>query len=511
MKYAVSCSLMKKLDQDTIENKGVPSLVLMERAALKTAEEMEMVLGKKGKKETHRILCVCGSGNNGGDGIAVARILFLHGYPSEIYLAGNPDHMTRETAAQLKIASNYHIPVVNNPQFSEYTTIVDALFGIGLARPAEGFYAELIHKMNRSDAWKVAVDIPSGVNGDTGAVMGTAFEADLTVTFAFRKTGLCLYPGRRLAGRIVVADIGICKETSLMEERWYFQKDDLCLLPKRNQEGNKGTFGKVLAVTGSAGMCGAAYLSSAAAFGCGAGMVKILTEDENRVPLQTRLPEAMTECREDEKSFQEAFDWCDVLLAGPGLGMSEKSRKKVKWCLEKAGKTGKQMILDADGLNLLTRNPEWKKYLGPHVVLTPHLGEMSHLTGISIPDIQADREKAACQYAAHTGAVCVLKDASTVIAGPDGTVWLNLSGNPGMASAGSGDVLTGILAGLFCMYRNRTLTAKEKTQIAALGVFIHGKAGDLAVQKTGEYGMKAGDLIPAVSRVIEYGGNYEKI
>ena len=183
MKEVVSCERMKQLDAYTIEKRGIPSCVLMERAALKTVEEMEKVFHKNNTEE--KILCVCGSGNNGGDGIAIARILFLHGYQAEIYVAGNHSSFTHETARQLSIASNYHVPVVNNPQWREYTTIVDAVFGVGLARPVMGKYKELIETMNRMTAWKVAVDIPSGVNGDTGAVMGAAFEADLTVTFGF--------------------------------------------------------------------------------------------------------------------------------------------------------------------------------------------------------------------------------------------------------------------------------------------------------------------------------------
>lgn len=506
---AVSCSLMKKLDQNTITHMGIPSLVLMERAALKTAEEIEAEICSR--RSSEKILCVCGSGNNGGDGIAAARILFLHGYQAEIFLAGNPDHMTEETRSQLQTALNYHVPVVNNPDFCEYTTIVDAVFGIGLARPVEGKYKELIQRMNQAEAWKVAADIPSGVNGNTGEIMGAAFQADLTVTYAFLKKGLCLYPGRKLAGRVSVADIGIYRDPSLMEHNKIWQDADLKILPKRVPEGNKGTFGKVLAVAGSQGMCGAAYLCAAAAFAVGAGMVRILTEQPNRIPLQVNLPEAMIDCGEDEAVFEKAFHWCDVLIIGPGLGCSEKSRRKVQWFLEKAFLLKKRVVLDADGLNLLAENPKWKKYLSDHVVVTPHIGEMSRLTGKTVKEIQGNREKAACDYAALTGTICVLKDACTVTADPGGNTWFNLSGNPGMATAGSGDVLSGILSGVFCMYLTQDMNTEKSCGTAALGVFIHGRAGDLAAKEKGQYGMKAGDLIPAAARVMEYGGYYEKI
>lgn len=497
---------MKKLDQNTILKIGIPSLVLMERAALKTAEEMEKIL--KNRKNEEKILCVCGSGNNGGDGIAVARILFLHGYHSEILLAGDPSHMTEETEQQYRIAQNYQVPVVNNPEWQEYTTIVDALFGVGLARPVKGRYAGLIRDMNRASGWKVAVDIPSGINGDTGEVMGTAFSADLTVTFAFRKAGLCLYPGRRLAGKTITADIGIYGAPEMMDSCCILEDSDIEKLPKRNLEGNKGTFGKVLAVAGSTGMCGAAYFCAAAALAAGAGMVKILTEKDNRIPLQTLLPEAIIDCSEEPKEWEKALDWCNVLIIGPGLGESERSRKMLPWFLEHTWEK-KPMILDADGLNLLAENPRWRKFLGKRAVLTPHMGEMSRLTGKTVAELQKDRVAAARELAEKTGAVCVLKDACTVTASPDGAVWLNLSGNPGMAAAGSGDVLTGVLAGMFCADLENGLAEPDKS--AALGVYIHGRAGDLAAKTKGEYGMKAGDLLPAVSEVTGYGGRYEKI
>lgn len=509
MKEAVTCSLMKALDANTIQNIGIPSLVLMERAALKTSEEIEKKISRKKSRE--RILCVCGSGNNGGDGIAVARILYLHGYHAEILMAGNPKHMTAETRQQLIIAKNNQVPVVNNPEFHEYTTIVDAIFGVGLARPIQGRYKELIHAMNQADAWKIAVDIPSGINGDTGAIMGTAFQADLTVTFAFYKTGLCLYPGRRLAGQVIVADIGIYRKKGLMEQKWYLENQDIQALPRRNPEGNKGTFGKVLAVAGKSGMCGAAYFCAAAALSCGAGMVRILTEKDNRIPLQSMLPEAIVDCGEKESDYLKAFDWCDVLILGPGLGVSEKSRQKVLWFLKKAHTEKKRLILDADGLNLLSENPDWKSYLGEHGILTPHMGEMSRLTRKSIQILQADRTEAAAEFAHETGSICVLKDACTVTAGPDCGHYFNLSGNPGMAAAGSGDILSGVLAGMFCMYNGQKLSLKETVRLTALGVFIHGRAGDLAAEEKGQYGMTAGDLIPAVSKAIEYGGEYEKI
>lgn len=509
MKEIVTCREMKELDRNTIETVGVPSCVLMEKAALKLAEEMERVFAETPVRQ--RILCVCGSGNNGGDGIAAARILFLHGYAAEIYLAGSRDRFTEETERQFRIAEKYQVPVVNNPQWDEYTTIVDAVFGVGLTRPVEGHYAELLRRMNETQAWKVAADIPSGIDGDTGMELGTAFRADLTVTFGFCKAGLCLYPGRMLAGRTVAADIGIYRDQGSTGKCFFLEKEDLKKLPGRLPYGNKGTFGKVLAVAGSPGMCGAAYFCGAATLAAGAGMVRIYTAEENRIPLQTMLPEAVLTCGKEESAMEEAFDWSDVLIIGPGLGTSRESREKAEWFLKKASEKGKPVILDADGLNLLAVNPEWRSFLSGSVIVTPHMGEMSRLTGKTVGELKKDRIGSALSYAEETGAVCVLKDACTVTAGPEGNTWVNLSGNSGMAAAGSGDVLSGVLAGILCMYCSENRVEENLSLKAALGVFLHGNAGDLAAEKKGVYGMKAGDMIPEISYVLQDGGSHEKL
>ena len=297
----------------------------------------------------------------------------------------------------------------------------------GLTRPIEGHYADIIHEMNSARAKKIAVDIPSGVNGDTGLEMGIAFSADLTVTFAYRKRGLCFYPGRLYAGRIVTADIGIYEQEAVTASAACLENKDLKLFPERDPGGNKGTFGKVLFVTGSEGMCGAAYLSASAALRAGAGMVKIQTVEANRIPLQILLPEAMVCSRFDQESNEQLLSWCDVIVIGPGLGTSVASREREQWFLTAAAREKKPLILDADGLNLLAAHPQWHQYLGEHVVLTPHIGEMSRLSGRTIQEIQHEIADTALKCAAETGSVCVLKDACTVIADEKGQMYLNLS------------------------------------------------------------------------------------
>lgn len=498
MKKVVTCSQMKALDGHTIYDLGIPALVLMERAALSVVEELEKQMDK-----TERVLVVCGSGNNGGDGIAVARLLYLKGISVRIFLTGSEERMSQDAAIQWKIACNYRVPVVNNPDWDEYTTIVDAIFGVGLSRPVDGPLKEIIRSMNASCAKKVAVDIPSGVDGDTGQELGIAFRADMTVTFAFLKRGLCFYPGRMYAGKTVVADIGIYgAEHTISGAAQHFEQEDLELLPERVPYGNKGTFGKVLLIAGSKGMCGAAFLSAAAALKAGAGMVKIQTVEENRMPLQMLLPEAMIDTGFDEENNQKLLEWSDVLIIGPGLGISPESRERTRWFLENGSKAGKTVILDADGLNQLAAHPQWKSFLNENVIITPHVGEMSRLCGQKVQEIKEDMAKTAQAYAKETGTICVLKDASTVIANAKGDLYLNLSGNAGMATAGSGDALTGILGAVFCMHLS-TLGVMENIKIAALGVYLHGVCGDEAAKTEGIRGMCAQDIIRALPGVLK--------
>ena len=499
MREVVTAGEMKALDKNTIEKAGIPSLVLMERAALQIVAEITERLKNKDKE---KILVVCGTGNNGGDGLAIARLLHLKGIKTWYYILGSEEKMTSETACQLKTAQYYQVPRANNLKLNEYTTIVDAIFGVGLSRPVEGKYGEIISELNQASAYKVAVDIPSGIDADTGFEKGIAFRADLTVTFAFRKRGLCFYPGRMYGGEIVVADIGIYSIPDRPVRMHYLESKDLETLPERVPYGNKGTFGKVLLVAGCEGMCGAAYLSAAAALKCSAGMVKIQTVEANRIPLQTLLPEAMISCEFDESKNQAMLDWCDVLVIGPGLGTGAKSREREQWFLSRAAACGKPVVLDADGLNLLAVHEDWKKFLGENVIVTPHIGEMSRLCGKSIGDIQDCLAQIASDYAKETNVVCVLKDACTVVADAAGEMYLNLSGNAGMATAGSGDVLSGVLAGILCMY-----LAQEKKPapvvLSALGVYIHGAAGDLAAQMIGQRGMTAGDIIRFLPEILK--------
>lgn len=494
MNILVDSRQMKNCDNDTIHHFGMPSLVLMERAALGVTEEIE-----KNVQTESRVLLVCGIGNNGGDGLAVARMLWQKGYQVTVVVIGDRQKASEETKRQMEICEAYKIEIQKEIPQENFEVVVDALFGIGLSRDLEGTYFEIIEQMNRINAYKVAVDIPSGIHADTGAVMGTAFCADITVTFAFQKLGLLLYPGAEYAGAVSVKEIGIGKE-SLLEEKtvcYEVESKDLAKIPKRKDYSNKGTFGKVLVAAGHKNMAGAAFFSGKAAYVTGAGLVKIMTEEANRSILQQLLPEAVLETYESgqelEESLKSNMEWADVIVAGPGIGTEETSEKIIKVILEHAKVP---VILDADGLNIVASHMDWLKECKATVIVTPHLGEMARMTKKSIFDIQKQLLQVAREFAERYNVICILKDARTITALPDGTVYVNTSGNNGMATAGAGDVLTGVLAGMIAQNM-------EPDSAAPVGVYLHGTGADTVVAQTGTYGMMAQDIIEGVRQVMK--------
>lgn len=504
MKYVLTGTQMKAVDADTIERIGIPSLVLMERAALCVAEAVEEQAGswisQNLTRDKIRILIACGTGNNGADGIAAGRILKERGYSVTLVLAGNPEHASEENRIQRQVGENLAVPMIKAEDgiSGSYHVIVDALLGIGLTRPVEGAYLKLIEQLGEKreteKARVVAVDIPSGIQADTGAVMGAALPADVTVTFGFLKTGLALYPGKGYGGQIRVADIGFSKR-SLERTGWdglLPEPSELSLLPARNPDGNKGTFGKVLVIAGSRGMCGAAYLSALAAYRTGAGLVKVLTVPENRPMLQTLLPEAIVETYEPEESEAGTFkafiegqcDWADAIVLGPGLRRESLAGYLVEIVLSYAYVP---IVLDADGLNTVSRHPYLTRYFTENIIITPHMGEMARLCGCSVEELKDSPVQAAKDYSSRYGTVCVLKDAVTVTADKEGNTWINGSGCSAMAKGGSGDVLTGVIAGLLAR-------GMDCSEAAWMGVYVHGLAGEKAAGIWGDQGVLASNL-----------------
>lgn len=491
MRYLLTAEQMKSGDDKTIHEIGVPSMVLMERAALKSVE----ILEQEGL-DLSASLIVCGSGNNGGDGFAIARLLWLKGYHVDVVFVGKEASRSDETRQQMKILENYQVSIDNTITVREYSIVIDAVFGIGITREITGAYADIIMQMNRLPGKKAAIDIPSGIHASSGQIMGVAFRADVTVTFACEKLGTVLFPGHEYAGKTIVADIGI-------DPAMFRKDDDVCftyelrdlrtLLPKRRPNSHKGTYGKVLMITGSGGMAGAAYLSARAAYETGAGLIRIYTAQENQAVLQTLLPEAIIKSYAvfDREELQQQIDWADIIAIGCGLGQSSIAASLLT---ETASYCKKPCVIDADGLNLLAGRT--KLIQNGNFLLTPHMKEMARLMKLPVNEVMEQRLTILPEFVRELGIVCALKDARTLVAAKQQPMYVNTSGNAAMAKAGSGDVLTGIITGLLA--QGMSLQEAGKT-----GVYLHGLAGNEARKEKGTYSVSASDLTDAISKVLK--------
>ena len=492
MIYLPTGEQMRRADLYTIEEIGVPSMVLMERAALEVVRCME-----EEQLDFRKVLVICGSGNNGGDGYAIARLLHLKGHDVTIFFAGNSQKRSEENAQQAKIAAHYEIPVITNLGTEEYSVIIDALFGTGLKREVTGHYREVLCSVNQMAGKKVAVDLPSGIHDTTGARMGIAFCADLTVAIAFPKRGLFLQEGNVCAGKILTGDIGISSETfSEGTVTFGYEKQDLFLgFPKRKKNSNKGSYGKVLMIAGSKGMSGAAYLSAKAAYAVGAGLVQIYTHEENRVILQQLLPEVIITTYDtfDSEQLEKLIQWADLIGIGCGLGKSDTAERVMQYTLKRALVP---CVVDADGINILSKHMEWIEETNALIVLTPHMKEMSRMLQCSVKELIEQRMEKLHAFVERYKVVCVLKDARTLVAKEHQNTYLNLSGNAAMAKAGSGDVLAGVIVGILAQQC-------EPYTSACLGVFLHGLAGDMARDKKGAYSVLASDLVAEISSVLK--------
>lgn len=512
MRYAVDSKKMRNIDDYTINELGVPVMELMERAANAVAELIKLKVSK-----ADRILAVCGTGNNGGDGVAVSRILFLQGYTAAILFVGDKDKHTAQMKAQLELARKAKVPIENSDRLSEYNIIIDAVFGVGLSKPVTGEYEEIVNHINEQKHVVFAVDIPSGISADDGRIMNAAVRADYTVTFGHNKIGLLLYPGAEYAGEILVTDIGFPPEATAQAEpdTIYYQSEDLQRLPKRKAYSHKGSYGKVLVIAGSKGMGGAAILSARAAYRCGAGLVKVLSSECNRIIIQTAIPEAIFEAYDEEISADEKqqklltdLSWASVIVIGPGIGRTKTAAELVDTVIRKA-KT--PVILDADALTLFAKKLDeqeeklskpvednrllrLEELLGNQTILTPHLMELSRLVGIPVPDIANNLIDTANQCSYNSKLIYVVKDARTIVTRGNDR-YINVSGNNGMATGGSGDVLTGIIAALIAQ-------GMEPYEAACLAVYIHGLAGDAAAREKGKASMMAGDIVNSIEKVL---------
>ena len=512
MEYLVTAEEMKQYDSNTINQIGIPGMVLMERAALEAFRVIKARLWKPGAFGK-RVFVLAGTGNNGGDGLALARLLAEDGWQVDIACLGQTledghvEHYSTEFLngeamredkfkaseqwkQQMQILSYYPVSFCEKNEDTEYTIMIDALFGVGLSRKVEGEYACAIEHFNKGDGTKISLDIPSGIDSNTGEVLGCAIKADMTVTFGFVKRGLVLYPGAEYAGEVIKAEIGISERSFMgkLPEMFCYNEEPEALLPSRDAAGNKGTFGKVLLVAGSSKMAGAAVLAAKASYRIGAGMVKVISSPDNRIIIQQAVPEALYGTYED---MDESLKWADVIVIGPGIGVREQARVLLEKALQACEMP---LLVDADGLNLLSADGNLLQILtdqcknGRRVVLTPHVGELSRLTKRTITELKEDLAVYGKGFAEEIQGVVVAKDARTFICRPNGNICVNLRGNSGMATAGSGDVLSGIIGGLMAQ-------RMEPFAAASVGVYIHAHAGDRVASEIGEHACMAGDLV----------------
>jgi len=537
MEWLLNSRQMKSVDEYSINSIGIASLVLMERAALAVRDKIVSMSGTACCSQTHnlRVLCVCGRGNNGADGLAVARLLAQAGFDAEIMLAGGDKEGTAEYEAQRHIVKNMGLVHRNSVHMEEYDYIVDAIFGIGLSREVEGAYRDIIDNINLAKTASphikvVSVDIPSGISADDGSVMGVAVKADNTVTFGYNKLGMVMFPGEEYAGDITVADIGFADiDWSGKNAAYTYNADDVKNIPVRRADADKGKCGKVLIVAGSKNMGGAACMSAGAAYRSGAGLVRVYTHENNRDVLLMRVPEAIPVVYSDnytsdeEEALKSSCNWADCIVVGPGLSCDASARRILKTVLDNAEK--KVVVMDADALNITALDSDFRQLVkncagsteqyggvqndkarqsdnvqrgGANIIMTPHIGEMSRLIGTDISSIKKNPVECAEALANELSVICVLKDARTVVT--DGEhIYINTTGNSGMATAGSGDVLTGIMAGM--------LEAGFDTyfEAAAMAVNVHGLSGDMCRRKLGTYGMKAWDIIEELPEVYKIG------
>jgi len=520
----VTAEEMRSIDGETIKVYGIPGAVLMERAGFAVASKIEDIFGRK------KVIVVSGSGNNGGDGFVVARNLHNDGWDVKVFLTSKPEELKGDALLQYKAAVKFGVDIQPVKEFlihqssatTRHTLIVDALLGTGLSKNVTGLLSKVIRLINKSNVPVVSIDIPSGISSDSGQVMGDAVRADYTVTFGLPKRGHLLYPGAGYSGKLSIEDIGFPKE--LLESEKFnvelLMKNEVStLIPERRNYSHKGDYGHVLIVAGSRGKTGAAFMAAKACLRSGAGLVTIGIPDSLSGIFQSRVTEEMTLILPDKgdgtlsaNASDMILDFlnekADVLAIGPGIGVSADTQKIIKNIIKNSTKP---MVIDADGVNSIKGERKVFKKARAPVILTPHPGEMARLLqqsganpppplftkggqrGITVRvnEIEKDRINTALSFAKETGTCLVLKGVPTIIAGSDGKAFINSTGNPGMATGGTGDVLTGMIAGFLSQ-------GMKPVQASILGVYTHGLAGDIAAYEKGEHPLIATDIIDKI-------------
>jgi ADP-dependent NAD(P)H-hydrate dehydratase / NAD(P)H-hydrate epimerase len=494
---------MREADRRTIDDIGIPSLVLMENAGRQAVAAMEAMYGDLLERQ---VAVLCGRGNNGGDGFVVARTLAQRGVDVSVFLMGRVADVRGDARTNLEILGRLGLTVVevadsqawelHFSEVSDCTLIVDAIFGTGLNAPVSGLIESVVADVNASGIPVVAIDLPSGLSADSAEPIGPSIEASLTVTLAAPKLPLVLPPGETRAGDIVIADIGIPGD--VLESVDGPRVDLLTrasmreLITPRTPDSHKGDYGRVLVVAGSRGKTGAAHLSAVGALRSGAGLVTIATPASCQSVIAAMAAEYMTEALAetdeglDPEGVDRVLDWArDVIAIGPGLGRADGTRNFIRQLVDRATMP---LVIDADGLNAFSEDPDrLAGREGRDVIITPHPGEMGRLVGMSTDEVQSSRLEIARNFAATHHVYVVLKGHRTLIATPDEKVFINPTGNPGMATGGTGDVLTGMIAAWLAQLLDAEAACK-------LAVYLHGMAGDLAEADEGEVAMTAADV-----------------
>jgi len=511
----------REVDRLTTDRHGIPGLTLMENAGTSVAE---FVRGKFPALTQRRIVVFCGKGNNGGDGFVVARKVLEFGAKPVVYLFAAPEEMHGDAAAnrdawkksggETHVVSDAAEMPAAKAALEKADIIVDALLGTGARGPVEGLLREAIEAMNvrRPEQTVVAVDIPSGANADTGEVGSVAVEADYTVTFTAPKIGMLSGKANDCCGELIVADIGspwtLIEEVGKGNVRWSEPREFAKFAVRRKPAGHKGDYGHALIAAGSVGKSGAAVMASWAALRAGAGLVTVATPEPVLAQVAAHRPEVMTESLRPTETGSIALSnlehgYFDALLKGkrvlgmgPGLTTHRETQEFVRTVVKQRSLP---IVLDADGLNAFDgRAAEMKDSRGM-LAITPHPGEMSRLAGVSTAEVQARRMEIVKKAAADWNCYAILKGHQTLTTTPAAVVYVNSTGNPGMGTGGTGDVLTGILSGLTAQYG-----ADNWERTLAFGVWLHGLAGDLAYADHDEAPLMAGDLILAIPRAYQH-------
>lgn len=499
---------MREVDRAATEIGSIPSIILMENAALACVNELKNDFGDLNKK---RIAIFCGKGNNGGDGFAIARHLSLLGAEVSVYLVcGNEFKGDAKINFDIIKKMDINIDVVSDTDNLRYIirsndAVIDAIYGTGIHGSVTGISYDVISEINENSAYTLSVDVPSGINSDTGEICGICVKANKTVTFAAYKVGMLLFPSADYTGKVVVADISIPDYIIEGQGIAINVTDDKFIknnFPKRENNSQKGDYGKLLVIAGSEGLSGAAYLSSQSAVISGSGLVTLAIPDCLSAAMEAKTTEVMTLpvesigghiSSEAAEKILSAMEKADAILIGPGLGRSGDAAI----ILEKVLKYSKvPVIIDADGINLAAKKTKIIKDCECPLIFTPHAVEMARLTGLDKDYIEENRLVVSKEFAEEYGATVILKGHHTIVTDAGGEQYINITGNSGLATGGSGDVLAGIAASLAARGVNETAAA-------AMSVYIHGKAGDIAMEKFGMESVTAVKVMENISDALK--------